>query len=647
MTRDALGGPSQRRAAGRDYDGGMILASLFLTLVVPCEDIRFPPNVGLLDLTEERTYDDGRTLAAVPDDGLDDREAIQRVLDAHPSGNRVFYLPNGVYNLSGPIRFAAAQGHAKRNVLQGQSEAGTVLRLQASAKAADGSPLSGSVVDFNNGSSAQNFRNGVRNLTVEVGPDNPLATGVHFRANNRGRMDRVTIRAAEGSGAIGLSLSNDLNGPLLITDVTVEGFDVGVRGGGGHANSQTIDGLTLRGQRTAGLLNAKGNYNALFVRGVRSENACEAVVGHGIDPSTTLLLIDSTLTGGSPDTPAVRISRGYLSNVETAGYDPPAVLKRKTAASGWRPRETPIAAGQIADGFYAVQKGRLPEDGPRFTIEPERPPKVPWGDPSDWVSPTRFGGDPADRPMTKRREPIPDADDTAAIQAALDAGSHTVVLDNGRWALHGEVVVPPHVRRIIGAECFVEGTGRWVFRGDGDPVVFERIENRCPIVQDSARTLVLSSTEGDFLTGPDGTGDVFIDDFISGKDGVRVRGLNVYARQLNTEIRGKVHVLNDGGRLWLLGHKTEQANCTFHKVVGGGRTEVLGSFNYLNSGETGMPWFVAEDATFALTGWKTYNHKGGAAIDREAQVVLEEARGGRTTRTPLSADFGAGVWTPE
>ncbi len=53
---------------------------------------------------------------------------------------------------------------------------------------------------------AQRFRNAVRDLTLEVGARNSGAIGMQFNASNQGTVRNVTIRAAEGSGRIGLDL---------------------------------------------------------------------------------------------------------------------------------------------------------------------------------------------------------------------------------------------------------------------------------------------------------------------------------------------------------------------------------------------------------------------------------------------------------
>lgn len=60
---------------------------------------------------------------------------------------------------------------------------------------------------------------------------------------------------------------------------------------------------------------------------------------------------------------------------------------------------------------------------------------------------------------------------------------------------------------------------------------------------------------------------------------------------------------NDGGDLWALGVKHEGAGVRF-RTAGGGRTEVLGVFNYgpgIQEGDR-RPMFEVRDASFSVAG---------------------------------------------
>jgi hypothetical protein len=84
-------------------------------------------------------------------------------------------------------------------------------------------------------------------------------------------------------------------------------------------------------------------------------------------------------------------------------------------------------------------------------------------------------------------------------------------------------------------------------------------------------------------------------------------GSTIWARQWNTE-RGpeqvKVNTRNAGGRLWVLGLKTE-AKSTKVETLKGGRTEVLGVHNYNTSGvKDETPFFRVVDGALSVAGYR-------------------------------------------
>ena len=239
---------------------------------------------------------------------------------------------------------------------------------------------------------------------------------------------------------------------------------------------------------------------------------------------------------------------------------------------------------------------------------------------------------------------IPDdgKDDTAAIQAAIDSGAKTVYLPAGaNFRLTGEVLIRGPVERIIGLEgrFFSEGTGAWKLVDDAHPeglpnapaVVIERLMSRSGgpgivVRHESSRALVVSSTIGVSVDG-DGTGDIFIED-IAGRLNLLRPGQAAWCRQLNTEHRGTM-LRNDGGRLWILGMKTEKIG-TIIETVNGGITEASGIFVYSNQGwDAGVPAFVIEDSPAVLAGIneRNYNRDPVSLWFRETQdgVTREQA----------------------
>lgn len=78
----------------------------------------------------------------------------------------------------------------------------------------------------------------------------------------------------------------------------------------------------------------------------------------------------------------------------------------------------------------------------------------------------------------------------------------------------------------------------------------------------------------------------------------------MWARQLNPEGKSDVGLVrNAGADLWALGVKFEGAGVRF-QTSGGGRTEILGAFNYGPGIKTNdfRPMFDVEEAGFSVAG---------------------------------------------
>ena len=137
--------------------------------------------------------------------------------------------------------------------------------------------------------SADWFHNYVQDLTFDVGNNNPGAIGLQFYSNNSGAERNCRFVAGPGSGVVGLDLAHrDMNGPLLVKNCEVDGFQRGIATGNA-VNGQTFEQITLRGQSDVGFSNEG---QAISIRQLVSDNAVPAVKTYG-----TLCLVDAQLTG--------------------------------------------------------------------------------------------------------------------------------------------------------------------------------------------------------------------------------------------------------------------------------------------------------------------------------------------------------------
>ncbi len=599
------------------------------------EDIRFPRNAGVVDVRKA-------PYSARGDGVTDDTAAIQRALDDHPAMGAIIYLPNGTYLLSDTLRWGSGRhDHTKQRltILQGQSRKGTVLRLKDRCPGF-GDPARPKEMIWTGGRPAQRFRNAVRNVTVHAGEGNPGAIGMRFNASNVGCVRDVTIFAPEGTGKIGFDASfADDYGPYYVKGLTVEGFDTGIAAAHG-VNSVTFEYVTLRGQREAGFVN-RGQ--PITLRKFTSENGVSALRNEEWYALVTLL--DAELTGTGPGAaalPAVVNGKGglYVRNLKVRGYacaiqtGPDEALRK-------------IPGPEVKEFRTADLPGG---GGPALNLPVKETPEVPWDPPERWANIVDFGGKPDDN-----------QDDSDALQKAIDSGRTTVCMPRGRIVLRKPVVIRGKARRLIGCESFLvmpqalEGASALftVAEGDSPVVVLERFaswfwDNKSAVTfvdNRSRRTLVLRElgdvenctdwSKGNVFTGP---GEVFLED-VTGR--FHFKGQTVWARYLNPETNqdqrqkapeAQWHLINEGGKVWICGIKTEGPG-SVAITRAGGQTELLGGLMYSSGGARTQdhPAFIVEDGrlTVSITEANFSNnaYKCLIRVSKGGRTVFELNRG--------------------
>jgi Domain of unknown function (DUF4347)/Concanavalin A-like lectin/glucanases superfamily/Pectate lyase superfamily protein len=583
---------------------------------ISTENIVFPIDAGVIDVA---------AYGAKPNDGIDDTVAIQQAINDHPSNNYTFYFHNGVYDISDTLTLAGTQ---KRNIFQGQSQSGTILRLMDSVS----STFNQAVINFGP-SPAQRFRNSMHNMTISVGKGHADAVGVQFNASNQGIMQNVTITSDDGQGRIGLDMSYTGEvGPLLIKDLTVNGFDYGIKTQWQTA-SQTFENITLNNQNVYGWWNT--NSQKVFAQNVQSTNQVTAIRNDG---EAGFVLLDSNLVGvgSATNAPAIINQKSmYVKNTQTSGY---ALALDDNLVGGRGNGDVPI--GYIEE--YAANGSGASRSGGPFELfaSPDRTlglavqdsPNIAWDNNlNNWDGPQKHI-------IGTSGKPNDGIDDTASIQAAIDSGATTVYIPQGSWDLAGTLYLRGNVKRLIGTESILNAssTGKIVvLDGTAPEVVIERLEGLNFIEHASSRTLVLNDLLGfryvPTVTNP---GNLFINDCSGGAS--TFRNQNVWARQLNIEgdtqsaPNAAPKVLNDNSRVWILGMKTEDLG-TVIKTINGGKTDLYGSV-HVGSGisNASNPRFVTINASFSVAGI----YGGGFS------VLASETRGKvtRTTTTFNSTD---------
>jgi hypothetical protein len=594
------------------------------------ESVVFPSDSGVLDVTRT-PYN------AVPDDGLDDTAAIQAALFAAPNGRRIVYLPNGTYHVSNSLLWPSDPSNAgnshKRTVLQGQSRAGVILRLADSASgfgsASTPKPLIN--IERSGGTLAAQFRNGVRNLTLHTGSNNPGAIGLHFVAHNQGQVERVKIVSGDGRGHIGLDLGAGLNGPLLVRDLEVHGFTTGVRTSD-VANSITLEKIRLFNQGAAGLANSGQVVSIHDIAIVGSaqpiingnpENPAQQLNG-GFYYGGVLTLQKGRFFGGFNGLRSAINGQGFSTLQDVRSFGRYRVYERRVqdgilpAVTGDAYKTAQSLPFYVQTGLAATTHGGSARLG---VIAPEPTPRVAWAPLSDWANVRSHGavGDGT-------------TDDTAAIQAAIDAGKSHVYFPAGyNYRVNGVVTVRGAVSRLIGCDAlFSAGPDARFVVGPGAPatVVIERMD-RFPRIEHGARDLVVANSIVEVGITSTAPARLFLDDIATQRVAFDHPGLQVYARQLNVEGDGGVQVDNKDALVWILGLKAEKA-ATRVRGSGYAVTEVLGSFSYNTATLGAIPAYrLLDDATLFVAGSA---EAAGLGTGYNYATWVEHTRGGVTQR---------------
>ncbi len=598
------------------------------------ENITFPPDAGVVNVVT-------RYGADPVDNGNDDTPALLRAIRENLNKHKILYFPNGVYNVrqtlwwrdtsaapaSGTPGFG---GWGRFLSFQGQSQNGVVLKLRDRTFVDPARPqaviMTASGDDFNqydntDGRGNQAFGNYLQNLTVDVGANNPGAIGIDYQVSNYGALRNVTIRSGDPAkqGHTGLSMTRRDNGPGLIQNVRIEGFDTGIRTKG-EVYSLVLENVALAGQNTVGVDN---DAMPLSIRALASTNAVPVLRSRN---SAHVVLLDSHFAGtnGASVVAAVdnanNASRMLVRNLVTSSYAR-AIRSRGVDVSGAHINEW------VSDGPNGVH--RLFTSPPRTLNLPVREtPSYRDENLGNW----RSVGVPSG------------SDDTAAIQNALNSGAPTVYFPGGTYRIRDTLTVPTTIKHLVGLSSRIEKTmthlftdGRPFFRfadrTGADTTFVEGFRfNAAPGVfagHASARTLVLRDIGGfggDGFRGQAGAGALFLENVAA--TGRLESGQTVWARQLNPEGGGtKLH--NNGAILWILGLKTEGGG-TAIETRDGGKTEVLGGQLY----PAGAP--PAETAAFV-------SHESGLSVSFAGTsyaannfypFIVRETRNGVTRELP-------------
>jgi Pectate lyase superfamily protein len=537
----------------------------------------------------------------------DDTGAIQSAMADGRTTNmdyngkpKTIYFPAGTYLVKDTLEWRGCCLS-----LQGQGKGISIIRLKDSAVGFSDRNTPKAVIKTPGGN--MSFRQNIFDLSVNTGKNNPGAKGIDYIANNTGSIRDVSIVAGDGAGKVGLDMSRQWPGPCLIKNLQVDGFDYGIYTKNAEY-SPTFENITLTNQKVVGIRNEG---NTLAIRKLNSTNKVPAIQNQ--DTWGSIILSDSNFQGGLSTTSAIE-NKGYLyaRNVVTQGYQS-AVLNKGTVVPGTSQSE------YISDKIYSL----FDSPGRSLNLPVEETPTFEDSNLANWGKfvPRWYG-------------------DTGFLQSLLNSGSSTIYFPYGVYFSYAQKVVnvPATVKRIVGFSSVVNGGGI-VFRVEGNsdqPLIIEQFGYGITVEHASARPVVIKHGKYQY-SDASGAGKLFLED-------VGLRQLiinyphNIWARQLNIESldAARTKIENKGGKLWILGLKTEGKG----PVIGtsaGGKTELLGSLIYpvqdFTTEEKKQAAFINNESSQSLIySLSVYG------TNKNYDIQVEETRNG-TKRQLLSKDI--------
>ena len=600
---------------------GLLSLLLLAALAAPAGAESFPKDAGALDVRAFGATGDGKT---------DDTQAILKALTASGEDtgpafwqDRIVYLPDGVYRVSAPLMKRYRNGaFGSGCLLIGQSREHTIIRLDdhaagfsdsahpkpvifTSSKLLDGNATGGGKDYVGLGEGNDAYENFVENLTIEIGAGNPGAIGIDFHGNNVDAIRNVSLRAPAGSGAIGLSMTRKWPGPTLVSDVTIEGFAIGL------ATAQTEYGLTfdhlhLHGQTQSAIRNQQ---NSLSIRDLDLQGPAAVIVNSG---DKAFLAID----GGHAEAAA-----------------PEALIRNEGYVAMRRFQLGRIETTGILHGAADFQPISVPDWIPPSVNSPSVP-EVP---PEQWVSPARFGatGDPAQ-------------DATEALRQTMASGAAVIYLPHGTYMISDAIEIPASVRRIVGMNStirvmpkrqpqFQRVAGMMRVAVAGQPLTIERLAfdnsnqgDQLAVELAADRDLTLRdvvSAGTTLLDRKASGGRAFLEDVCCGR--ILLAGAKpVIARQFDTE-GGGVRIIDKGAPLSILGLKTEGVSVILDNSAGA-HTDIFGGLVYMvrDGADPTIPafrntdsWLAAAFVEESLRANSRYQAYLGPAVDSRRDIV--------------------------
>ena len=577
--------------------------------------VEFPMGSKIVNVTKDPYFAKG-------DGKHDDTEAIQKALNDHPDGDYIIYLPHGIYKITDALVWPTTkkqESSSRRTILQGQSMGGTIIQLADSTYGFDNPDFPKALIFTGEGPSPK-YRNAIRDLTLRTGKANPGAIGIQFNASNQGTINNVKVYSGDSSGVYGIDLGfTEGIGPLLLKNVEVRGFDIGVYAKGENGVA-TLEHVTLGGQRKYGLENENMN---LSVRALRFKGYTPAVFNHGENAIMSLvdgqLEFDNDKKKVKPTTAIVNESHLFARSMKVSRYKTMIQSKKK----GYNEE---MIQGEIIE-FATQETHQLchsPKQSMRLAVA--ETPNYPEQKADNWIT---IAGDYGGKSNTG-------ADDSKAIQEAIDDGAETLYFPpGGRWTINRDIYIRNRVRRILGIEGRIDGKGKFIIEsGAFGELTIERFsEFGSGIILKSKRNLLLKNMMVRALeTDELGGGDIYLEDVTIGT--IQLNYQKLWGRQVTMmgDTKGP-KITNNGGDVWILGLTAKKGN-TILQNFNKANAELIGVEIVASDKAKDRPMFINDNSGLSITGLRETLTRGNAY-----QKIVEESRQASAIKSLYSTDL--------
>jgi len=499
----------------------------------------------------------------------------------------VIYLPRGTYLVSDTVIHSGPRvenpgggwGGIVKLRFVGQSRAETIVKLRDACPGFQGGPKPVISYQKEKGTNVPAL-NKCANFTIDVGRGNPGATAIMFHGANTCSMRSMMMRSQDGRGAVGLDLAFfSVQGHF--TDITIEGFDVGVRVVPMAECNPTLEHITLRGQNEAGILVKQGSP---CVRDLWSVNVVPAV--RAPDKAAQVVIIDSLLERGAPKSAAIDVTHEnpqlFARNVTTTGYGLAIKTRARAAAAGFVEEFVSSKPVALHDGQQTRSLNLRIEDAPLLRRQTNL---------RDIACVDRFPGDT----------------DAERIQKAMNSGASTILFAKGPYNIERNITVPKTVRHIDFLFAHINNNVRFFVNDDpGVPLWVENKGGYSSFQRRAPRTIVMRHVSGGVHNETDKPMKTYYEACVNigGSERWCTRGQYVWARSINNEYKNTPNFKVHGGTAWVLGFKTEGPHVSF-QVKDGGTLEVLGGYRNETMEDRGLPMLVNENSNVSFVAYSS------------------------------------------